>query len=106
MVMIGQKYYKVEPTDFKGTDEQKELVLGGTTCMWGEWVDGTNLLSRSWPRALSIAERLWSSIDTNRCKQMQKHRLREHRCRYLMRGIPAQNGIQSVYCRYEWPGPV
>ena len=99
------KYYKVEPTDFKGTDEQKELVLGGTACMWGEWVDGTNLLSRSWPRALSIAERLWSSIHTTDVTDAE-HRLREHRCRYLMRGIPAQNGIQSVYCRYEWPGPV
>lgn len=99
------KYYAVEPTDFSGTKEQKDLVVGGTVCMWGEWVDGTNLLSRSWPRALPVAERLWSSIGTTNLTDAQ-HRLREHRCRYLMRGIPAQNGIQSVYCLYEWPGPV
>ncbi|XP_028401117.1 beta-hexosaminidase subunit alpha-like [Dendronephthya gigantea] len=99
------KYYQVEPTAFNGTSAQKKLVLGGTTCMWGEWVDGTNLLSRSWPRSLSISERLWSSINTTDVSDAEK-RLREHRCRYLMRGIPAQNGIESKYCRYEWPGPV
>lgn len=99
------KYYSVEPTAFKGTAAQQKLVLGGTTCMWGEWVDGTNLLSRSWPRALAVSERLWSSINTTDLVDAQ-NRLREHRCRYLIRGIPAQNGIQSKYCRYEWPGPV
>lgn len=99
------KYYKVEPTDFTGTSDQKALVLGGSACMWGEWVDGTNLLSRSWPRALPVGERLWSSKDTTDLTDAE-HRLREHRCRYLMRGIPAENGIQSVYCRYEWPGLV
>lgn len=98
-------YYKVEPTAFTGSSSQKELILGGTTCMWGEWVDGTNLLSRSWPRSLAISERLWSSINTTDISDAQD-RLREHRCRYLMRGIPAQNGVQSKYCRYEWPGPV
>jgi hexosaminidase len=97
------KYYKVEPTAFNGTSAQKELVLGGSTCMWGEWVDGTNLLPRSWPRSLAVSERLWSSMNTTDITDAQD-RLREHRCRYLMRGIPAQNGVQSKYCRYEWPG--
>lgn len=98
------KYYSVEPTNFEGSAAAKKLVLGGTTCMWGEWVDGTNLLSRSWPRALAVSERLWSSMNTTDLTNAQD-RLREHRCRYLVRGIPAQNGIQSKYCRYEWPGP-
>ncbi|XP_065051135.1 beta-hexosaminidase subunit alpha-like [Rhopilema esculentum] len=75
-------YYKCDPQDFTGTKEQKDLVIGGTGCMWGEWVDGTNLLSRTWGRALAVGERLWSSKETNDAKEAEG-RIWEHRCRYL-----------------------
>ncbi|XP_001641908.2 beta-hexosaminidase subunit alpha isoform X1 [Nematostella vectensis] len=95
-------YYKVEPTDFEGTDQEKELVIGGTGCMWGEFVDGTNILARTWPRALAIAERLWSSKSTTDMTSAYA-RIWEHRCRYLLRGIPAEPAVEAKFCRKEWP---
>lgn len=31
-----------------GSPEQKERVIGGEACMWGEYVDVTNLTPRLW----------------------------------------------------------
>lgn len=97
------QYYQCDPQNFAGTDKQKELVVGGTGCMWGEWIDGTNLLSTTWSKALAVGERLWSSKSVTDLADADM-RLWEHRCRYVRRGIPASNGVQSKYCRYEWPG--
>ena len=94
-------YYKVDPQAFEGTQEQKELVIGGTACMWGEWVDGTNLISRSWGRGLAIGERLWSHKATTDIKDATR-RIWEHRCRYLRRGLQAENVVQSKFCYHEW----
>jgi len=94
-------YYTCDPQDFTGTDEQKQRVIGGTACMWGEWVDGTNLISRTWGRGLSVGERLWSSKDTRDLTDATK-RIWEHRCRYIRRGLNADSVVQSQYCRHEW----
>ncbi|CAF4499745.1 unnamed protein product [Rotaria socialis] len=95
------KYYEVEPLrGFTGSDEAKKRILGGEACLWAEFVDGTNLLARLWPKASAVAERLWSAASVNNSEDAQ-FRLDVHRCRLLRRGIPAQP-ILNGYCgNYE-----
>ncbi|KGL83884.1 Beta-hexosaminidase subunit alpha, partial [Tinamus guttatus] len=81
-ISYGQDWidaYHVEPLQFKGSPEQKERVIGGEACMWGEYVDVTNLTPRLWPRAGAVAERLWSNA-TVRDLQDAYARLGEGAC--------------------------
>ncbi|XP_054468155.1 beta-hexosaminidase subunit beta isoform X2 [Anoplopoma fimbria] len=97
-----QKYYKVEPLNFNGTEAQKKLVIGGEACLWGEYVDATNLTPRLWPRASAVAERLWSAVDVTDITDAF-NRLSVHRCRMVERGIPAEP-LFSSYCPHEYKG--
>lgn len=93
--------YQCDPRGFNGTEQEKNMVVGGEACMWAEYVDGTNLIPRLWPRASAVAERLWSSADVNNTEDAT-FRLDQQRCRMLRRGIPAQP-ILNGYCGdYEW----
>ncbi|XP_041666363.1 beta-hexosaminidase subunit beta isoform X2 [Cheilinus undulatus] len=97
-----QKYYKVEPLSFNGTEAQKKLVIGGEACLWGEYVDGTNLTPRLWPRASAVAERLWSAKEVTDINDAF-NRLSLHRCRMVERGIPAEP-LFSSFCPHEYRG--
>jgi hexosaminidase len=44
------------------TPEQEVNLLGGEACMWTEMSDGITIESRIWPRAASVAEKLWSPM--------------------------------------------
>ncbi|XP_061071668.1 beta-hexosaminidase subunit beta isoform X2 [Conger conger] len=97
-----QKYYKVEPLHFNGTVEQKKKVVGGEACLWGEFVDATNLTPRLWPRASAVAERLWSDQSVTNIDDAYS-RLIQHRCRMVQRGLPAEP-LYVGYCDHEYKG--
>ncbi|XP_077988449.1 beta-hexosaminidase subunit alpha-like [Glandiceps talaboti] len=94
-------FYNVNPLNFTGSEEMKSLVLGGEVCMWSEYVDSTNMLSRLWPRASAAGERLWSAESVKDVDEAI-HRLTEHRCRMVRRGIPAEPSTGPGYCKYEY----
>ena len=57
------RHYSADPLGgdaAKLTPEQQQLILGGESCMWAEYVNPENIDSRIWPRNAAIAERLWS----------------------------------------------
>ncbi|XP_027881372.1 beta-hexosaminidase subunit beta isoform X2 [Xiphophorus couchianus] len=104
-ISVGQdwlKYYNVEPLNFNGTEEQKKLVIGGEACLWGEYVDATNLTPRLWPRASAVAERLWSAKEVTDTGDAYS-RLSLHRCRLVERGIPAEP-LSPSFCLHEYKG--
>ena len=83
-----EKYYMNElMTNVTKQSEQKR-VLGGEACMWGEYIDGSNLLNTVWPRTAAIAERLWSPREVNDTATA-KPRLAQFRFLLQARGIPA-----------------
>uniref|UniRef100_A0A9J7X8J3 Beta-hexosaminidase n=1 Tax=Cyprinus carpio carpio TaxID=630221 RepID=A0A9J7X8J3_CYPCA len=97
------RYYNVRPLAFRGTDEQKKLVIGGEVAMWGEYVDATNLSPRLWPRACAAAERLWSNEEKTLNADLAFPRLKEFRCELLRRGIQAEP-LFVGHCRHEYDG--
>ncbi|XP_011311926.1 beta-hexosaminidase subunit alpha [Fopius arisanus] len=92
-----QKFYRCNPLAFNGSNVNMHLMLGGEACMWGEFVDSTNVHQRIWPRASATAERLWT--DNADTVQRAARRLEEHTCRMRKRKVPAQppNGPSTCY---------
>jgi len=87
----GWKFYAQDPADFKGgvRAEARGRLMGGKACMWSEHVDATNHVSRIWPRASAVAERLWSHKSANNQTEADP-RLTKFRCSMISRGIRAE----------------
>ena len=52
--------YDAEPLAPKVNATADALVQGGEACMWAPFQDSTNFMTATFPRALAVAERLWS----------------------------------------------
>ena len=104
-------YYAIEPSNFTGgaAADKAGLVGGVEVCMWSEFVDASNFISRIWPRAAAVGERGWSDKSV-RDVDDARHRLHELRCKLLARGInaePITNGGApkegvAAFCPQEW----
>uniref|UniRef100_A0A915Q0B9 beta-N-acetylhexosaminidase n=1 Tax=Setaria digitata TaxID=48799 RepID=A0A915Q0B9_9BILA len=94
-------YYNCDPQDFNSNETQKRLVLGGEAALWGEWVNESNVISRLWPRASAVAERLWSSAKMKNAEEAWP-RLYEMQCRMTAQGYPIQPANGPGYCEHEY----
>ena len=95
-----QSYYLVEPLDFEGSEAQKQLVIGGEGTMWAEYASNSNVVSRTWPRAAAVGERLWSPR-TVRDVDDAAIRIQKFSCELIRRGIPSEPVTGPSYCQYE-----
>ena len=75
--------------------------MGGAATMWTEYVDAVSLIPRTFPRASTVAERLWSAREINDAT-LAAPRLEEHRCRLLRRGFPVDPSNGVNFCEQEW----
>ena len=95
--------YNCDPQELLGpnaTTAQQRHLLGGHASMWGERVDDTNFMSRVWPRASAVAERLWTGSAVPLAANTSRVRLNEFRCRMVQQGVPA-SPIDPGYCRHD-----
>ena len=81
-------YYECDPRDFTGAN--KDLVIGGHASMWGEHTDASNFVSRVWPRASAVAERLWhGNVTQSGAINTIFDRIHAFRCRMVLQGFAA-----------------
>lgn len=93
-----EDYYKFDLRNFTGN---KDLMIGGHASMWGEHVDASNFVSRTWPRGSAAAERLWTG-DVTTAQVNIRERIHQFRCRMVQQGIAA-GPTGPGFCPHEVP---
>ncbi len=99
-------HYAVDPLGTAGaelTDEEKERILGGEACMWGELITPELIDSRIWPRAAAIAERLWSGTEVTDVDDMYR-RLESQSRRLEHLGLNHRSFTRLLLERIVGPG--
>ncbi|CAH0585924.1 unnamed protein product [Chrysodeixis includens] len=96
------KHYVLDPRKLIGTDVLNlDNIVGGEACLWGEVVDDTNLISRTWPSTSAVAEVLWKAPEpqfTLSGVMDISSRIEEQVCRMNRRGIQAQPPNGPGFC--------
>lgn len=77
-----QDFYACNLLKFRAKQEKDPFVLGGEAWLFSETVDGTNLISQTWPRTSAAAERLWSVGSSSETRNID-NRLQRFRCLML-----------------------
>ncbi|KAI0979181.1 hypothetical protein GJ496_006516 [Pomphorhynchus laevis] len=74
-------------------------LIGGEACVWAEYIDDSNSIQTTWPRASAVAERLWSftSEENINFDEVSK-RIDQMRCLLKSRGINAQPVNENTSC--------
>ncbi|NP_001093291.1 beta-N-acetylglucosaminidase 2 precursor [Bombyx mori] len=93
------EFFNKDPRDMVSgfsKDINVDNIVGGEACMWTEVVNDMNIMSRVWPRASAVAERLWGH-ESQAAYQVYS-RLEEHTCRMNARGIRAQPPSGPGFC--------
>jgi hexosaminidase len=92
-------FYECDPRDFNGT---VDLMIGGHASMWGEMVDASNFITRVWPRASAVAERLWTGDVSGEVENTVDKRIHRFRCHMVQQGFAAGPTGPGV-CPHEVP---
>eukprot|EP00537_Pseudo-nitzschia_pungens_P005599 CAMPEP_0172367440 /NCGR_PEP_ID=MMETSP1060-20121228/21354_1 /TAXON_ID=37318 /ORGANISM="Pseudo-nitzschia pungens, Strain cf. cingulata" /LENGTH=655 /DNA_ID=CAMNT_0013091675 /DNA_START=97 /DNA_END=2061 /DNA_ORIENTATION=+ len=98
-----ETYYHCEPRNF--TSANPDLLIGGHASMWGEHVDASNFVSKVWPKASAVAERLWhGNVTASGAADTVADRIHLFRCRMVLQGIaaePAGPGVCPTEVGYQ-----
>jgi hexosaminidase len=58
--LSSETHYNADPSRDLAL-KNPDLLWGGEACLWSERVNEKNVAMRIWPRAMAVAERLWSN---------------------------------------------